>query len=212
MSRGFVRYGFKRALLVAIVLAHLPAVSGALDVRQVTADGVKSILSKPVFETAGAQDADVIVVEYFDYNCPFCKGLAPTLQALIAGDHKVTIVYKDWPILGEVSVYAARSALAAQWQGKYVVAHDALMQGPRLAQDGQVDSALRDVGVNLDVLARDRTQHAQEITALLARNDSEAHALDIRGTPGILVGRLLVSGSADLSDLQKLVAASRRKK
>lgn len=208
MSRGFVACGFRGVLLAATLLALLPAGARAQSIQQVTLEGQQSILSKPILETS-AENPDVLVVEYFDYNCPFCKKLAPTLQALISGDRKVAVVYKEWPILGDVSVYAARSALAAQWQGKYLAAHDALMNGPRLAQGQQVDSALKGAGVNLDVLAQDRTRHAQEITAMLVRNDREAHALGIEGTPGLMVGRLLVPGNAGLSDLQKLVAESR---
>jgi len=83
------------------------------------------------------------VVEYFDFNCPFCRKLAPSFRSLLKSDPKVAVVYKDWPIFGGVSVYAARCALAAQWQGQYGKAHEALIAAPRLSQNGQVDEALR---------------------------------------------------------------------
>jgi protein-disulfide isomerase len=134
------------------------------------------------------------------------------LQALLAQDPKIAILYKDWPILGPVSQYAAASALAAGWQGKYLVAHDALMNGPRLAQDEQVDAILQTAGVNLETLKKDRASHAKEIAALLERNDEEAHALTLQGTPGLVVGRQLVAGIADVSDLKRLVANSRHGK
>jgi protein-disulfide isomerase len=168
------------------------------------------VLAKPVIEAPGAREPDISVVEYFDYNCPYCKKFAPTLQALSAGDPKIAVIYKDWPILGEVSVYAARSALAAQWQGKYFLAHDTLLSGPRLGKDEQVDAALSRAGVDMTALAKDRAQHAGEITAQLARIDNEANAMGMQGTPGILIGRLLLPGVADLTDLQALVAAARR--
>jgi protein-disulfide isomerase len=201
---------FKRALLAGVLLACLASEPRAQDVQKVTVAGQQSVLAKPVIEAPGARNPDISVVEYFDYNCPYCKRFAPTLQALSAADRKISLIYKEWPILGEVSVYAARSALAAQWQGKYFAAHDALMSGPRLAKDDQVDAALGRAGLDMAVLAKDRTQHAQEITAQLARIDSEANKLGIRGTPGIMVGRLLLPGIAELSDLQKLVTAVRR--
>jgi protein-disulfide isomerase len=201
---------FMQALLVGIALACLVSEARAQSVQQITVAGQKSILGKPVLEAAGSQQPDISVVEYFDYNCPYCKKFAPTLQALGAADPRVEVIYKDWPILGEVSVYAARSALAAQWQGKYLLAHDALMSGPRLGKDQQVDAVLSRAGVDMAALAKDRAQHAGEITAQLARIDSEANAMGMQGTPGILVGRLLVPGIAELSDLQKLVAAARR--
>src|SRR5580658_10983543 len=129
---------FKRALLVGVALACLGSGVRAQNVEQVTVAGQKSILAQPVIEAPGSHDPDISVVEYFDYNCPYCKKFAPTLQALSAGDPKVAVVYKDWPILGEVSVYAARSALAARWQGKYLAAHDALLNGPRMTQNTEV--------------------------------------------------------------------------
>ena len=170
------------------------------------------MLAKPGTDPVGARKPDVTIVEYFDYNCPYCKKLVPALQALLAQDPKVAVLYKDWPILGEVSVYAASSALAAGWQGKYLVAHDALLRGPRLAQNDQVDAILQSAGVTMDILEKDRTRHAKEIAALLARNDEEAHALTLNGTPGLVVGRQLVPGIAEVSYLMQLVANSRRGK
>jgi protein-disulfide isomerase len=201
---------FKQVLLLGITLACLMPEARAQDVKQITVAGQKSVLAKPVFEAPGAREPDISVVEYFDYNCPYCKQFAPTLQALGAADPKIAVIYKDWPILGEVSVYAARAALAAQWQGKYLLAHDTLMSGPRLAKDEQVDAALSRAGVDITALAKDRAQHAAEITAQLARIDNEADAMGMRGTPGVLIGRLVIPGIATLSDLQKIVAAVRR--
>jgi protein-disulfide isomerase len=182
------------------------------DVQLVTVDGQKQMLSKPGTDAVGAAKPDVVIVEYFDYNCPYCKSLVGSLHALIAQDPKIAVLYKDWPILGDVSVYASISALAARWQGKYQVAHDALVSGPRLAKNEQVDAILQGAGVNLATLEKDRTAHAKEIAALLARNDDEAHALSLQGTPGIVVGRQLVAGIVDLSTLKQLVANSRKQK
>ena len=168
------------------------------------------MLANPGTEPVGARQPDVTIVEYFDYNCPYCKTVVPTLKALLAQDPKIALIYKDWPVLGPVSAYAASSALAAGWQGKYLVAHDALISGPRLAQNEQVDAILQKAGVNMDALKKDRASHAKEIAALLARNDAEAHALNLDGTPGFVVGLQLLPGVASLSFLQKLVANSRK--
>jgi protein-disulfide isomerase len=182
------------------------------DVQIITLDGQKQMLAKPGTPPVGARNPDVTIVEYFDYNCPYCKQLVPAFQSLLAQDPKIAIVYKDWPILGPVSQFAAASALAAGWQGKYLVAHDALISGPRLAQNEQVDSILQSAGVNMDTLKKDRAGHAREIAALLARNDQEAHALTLDGTPGLVVGRQLVPGVADVSYFKKLIANSRQGK
>jgi protein-disulfide isomerase len=180
------------------------------DIQLVTLEGQKQMLAKPGTLPVGARNPDVTIVEYFDYNCPYCKTIVPTLQALLAQDSKIAILYKDWPVLGPVSVYAASSALAAGWQGKYLVAHDALISGPRLAKNEQVDAILQKAGLNMNSLGKDRTKHAKEIAALLARNDEEAHALTLDGTPGLVVGLQLVPGIVNLSFLKQLVAIARK--
>jgi protein-disulfide isomerase len=195
-----------------LVLCWLSAAAAAQDVALVTAAGQQALLTNPGTPIVGAQKPDVTVVEYFDYNCPYCKKLVPTLQALLAQDPKIGIVYKEWPILGPVSQYAAAAALAAGWQGKYLAAHDALIAAPRLAANAQVDALLQKAGVDLSALTKDRTQHAKEIQALLARNDEEAHALSLDGTPGLVIGRLRVPGIVGPDDLKKMIAQSRLSK
>jgi protein-disulfide isomerase len=182
------------------------------EIPHITRAGLEQMLKNPGTPAVGSAKPDVIIVEYFDYNCPFCKKLVPVLNALLAQDHKVAILYKEWPILGEMSMYGAASALAAGWQGKYLVAHDALIGGPRLAQTDQVDGILQMAGIDIDTLKKDRTAHAAEIAALLARNDEEAGALTLKGTPGLIVGRQLSPGIVDLPTLKKLIANSRRGK
>jgi protein-disulfide isomerase len=182
----------------------------AQDLDLITIEGQKQMLANPGTEPVGARHADVTIVEYFDYNCPYCKTVVPTLQVLLVQDPKIALIYKDWPVLGPVSAYAAASALAAGWQGKYLVAHDALISGPRLARNEQVDEILQKSGVNMDSLKKDRTSHAKEIAALLARNDAEAHALTLDGTPGLVVGLQILPGIAPLSFLKKLVANARQ--
>jgi protein-disulfide isomerase len=201
-----------RTLIAVLGGALLLGAAAAQDIAIITAEGQKHMLANPGTEPVGAAKPDVTIVEYFDYNCPYCKKLVPALLALLAQDPKVAVVYKDWPILGPVSAYAASSALAAGWQGKYLVAHDALISGPRLSQNDQADSILQRAGVNMDTLKKDRVTHAKEIAQLLERNDEEAHALTLEGTPGLVIGRQLVPGIADLSTLKQLVANSRQAK
>jgi protein-disulfide isomerase len=192
-----------------MTLGYAPGISSAQEIQRITAAGQAEMLSDPGTDAVGAKDADVTIVEFLDFNCPYCKRFAPTLQSLLAEDHRIAVVYKDWPILGDVSVYAARSALAARWQGKYLAAHDALLNGSRLTQNNQVDLALKHAGIDLGALKMDESSHAKDIDALLARNDAEAHALHLRGTPGIVIGRELLPGIVDLNGLKQLVADSR---
>lgn len=207
MRRGWLK---RTCLLLALVAgACLPAIATAQGIQRITAAGQKAMLAAPGTDTVGAPDADVTIIEFLDYNCPYCKKFAPTLHSLLAEDHKIAVVYKDWPILGDVSVYAAKAALAARWQGKYLAAHDALMSASRLTQNDQVDATLKRAGIDLATLKKDQAGHAADIDALLARNDAEANALHLRGTPGIVIGRELLPGIVDATGLKQLVADSR---
>jgi protein-disulfide isomerase len=199
--------------LIAEMIAQIvPSLACAQNAQPITAAGLKQILADPGVPAFGSSHPDLNVIEYFDYNCPFCKTLAPAFQSLVATDHDVAVIYKDWPIFGGVSVYAAQSALAATWQGKYLQAHDALMSGPRLAQNAQVDAALQRAGIDIPRLKKDRIAHGAAIDALLARNHAEALALKLPGTPGVLVGRMLVPGIHDLAGLQSVVIYVRHEK
>ena len=184
--------------------------ANAEDVELISAEGQREILGSPAAPSVGSTSPTVTIVEYFDYNCPYCKRIAATFRSLLASDASVAVVYKDWPILSATSTYAARCALAAKWQNKYVQAHDALMDGPRLSQNDQVDARLGQAGIDMARLKMDMERHAGSIDALLEHIDGEARALGLRGTPGVLVGRQLVSGAVDLPALQSLVTTARR--
>jgi protein-disulfide isomerase len=199
--------GLAALLGAAIVAVALNAFAQSPSL--ISLDTQKRVVSAPGVPIIGATSPDVVVVEYFDFNCPFCRKLAPSFQVLVSTDPKVAVVYKDWPIFGGVSVYAARCALAARWQGQYEKAHAALISAPRLSQHEQVDDTLRRARIDVSQLHRDLQQHGAEIEALLTRNSNEARAMGIRGTPGILVGREIVSNVADLADLQTAVSNAR---
>jgi protein-disulfide isomerase len=207
---SIIRRSINRPMLLLTLLAvGVPTVALTQGVQLITPAQQKQLLINPGSSAAGSGNPDVTIVEYFDYNCPFCRELAPELKSLIRDDRKVALVYKDWPIFGGVSVYAAREALAAEWQGKYLIAHDTLLTGPRLTQEDQVDAELKAAGVDMAALAKDRETHAAQIDALLRRNDSESHALHIRGTPGVIVDRQVLPGTVDLKGLKLLVDRAR---
>lgn len=197
------------SVCVALGWCTLALSAAAEDLGSVPKSAEIAILRNPGTPPVGAKDADVILVEFFDYNCPFCKKLAPGLQALLEADPKVALVHKDWPILSEVSRYAARSALAAGWQGKYLIAHDVLMGASHLASKGQVDALLRAAGIDMTKLKQASDAHGAEIDALLQRNDTEARALGIRGTPGLLVGRHIINGVYEVAALRQAVDIAR---
>jgi protein-disulfide isomerase len=207
---------FSSAVRLAAILCVLPGFAmypaglRAQEVRTITAQAEAAIAARPETPAAGGKDGDVTIIEFLDYNCPFCKKTAPELQDLLHADPRVRILYKEWPIFGAVSEYAARSALAANWQGKFLVAHNALISAPQdLDETSQVDSILKDAGVDLKRLANDRKLHSADIDANLARSATEARSLGFRGTPGFLIGRQLVPRSLSLQQLQQLTASAR---
>jgi protein-disulfide isomerase len=212
-----INAAFRRALAVVLVgvaaqvAALAPAPAAGADLGMLTEAGRTAILANPATPFAGSAAADVTVVEYLDFNCPYCRKTAVTLGQLLAADPKVRILYKDWPIFGGVSVYAARAALAASWQGRYLAAHNILIDtSARLASESQVRGRLVLAGVDLARLDRDLDAHGGEIDAILARNDMEARALDFNGTPGLLIGDFVVPGALELGALRRLAKASRR--
>jgi protein-disulfide isomerase len=200
--------------LFAVGTTATLALSGALAATAtvIPAEQQRSILKDPGAAVLGVGVANpgVTVVEYFDYNCPYCRKLAPSIHTLVNTDHNVAVVFKEWPIFGGISVYAARSALASQWQGKYLTAHDALIGAPRLSRSAEVDETLRKAGIDMGELKRTLAAHGAQIDAILARNDAEAHSLGMRGTPGILVGRDVSTDIGDLAALRTAVAEARR--
>ncbi len=211
MKRGMPKHGGIIWLVASLGLAlYLPAIVDAQRSSLIAAEALQRILADPGVPVLGSAKADVTVVEYFDYNCPFCRALAPAFRPFIAQDHAAAVLYKEWPIFGGVSIYAAQAALAANHQGKYLRAHDALIGAPRLETNSQVDAALQGAGIDMVKLKKDLVAHRASIDDLLMRNDREARGLGMRGTPGILVGRRIVSGISDLHALQSAVAEVRR--
>jgi protein-disulfide isomerase len=210
MKRRFPNHGGVVSLLLAVqMLVGLPIVLSAPRASLITAAAEKRILNAPGVPILGSAEADVTVVEYFDYNCPFCRALAPVFRPFVAQDRAAAVLYKEWPIFGGVSIYAAQAALAANYQGRYLQAHDALIGAPRLEENSQVDAALQRAGIDMAQLKKDLVAHQASIDKLLMRNDTEARGLGFRGTPGVLVGRRKASGISDLAALQSAVALSR---
>jgi len=204
--------GVPAALALSLSLSLLLPLMAHADsggVQTITAQGQAEMLKDPGVDVEGSAHADLTVVEFFDYRCPYCRKFAPVLESWLKQDGRGAVIFKEWPILGDVSVYASRAALASRWQGRYLPAHAALMKADPLQSDADVDTALRRAGVDLRKLKAALHDHGSEIDALLERNDQEAHALSLKGTPGIVVGRLLLPGIVDESGFQQVVAVAR---
>ncbi|MCE8008309.1 MULTISPECIES: DsbA family protein [Rhodobacterales] len=155
----------------------------------------------------GNPEGDVTVVEFFDYNCPYCRRAKPEIEALLAADPDVRLVYREWPILGEGSVFAARAALAAREQGLYEDFHWALMGMSGRAEESSVLRIAEDIGLDVAQLRRD--MEAPEIDAHIETSMRLAQVLGITGTPSFVIGDALVPGVVDAEQLQTLVTDAR---
>jgi len=154
----------------------------------------------------GNPDGDVTVVEFFDYNCPYCKQAAPILKALIEQDNGVRLVYREWPILSEGSVFAARAALASREQGKYEEFHWALMALPR-ANENSVLGAAESIGLDIEKLLID--MDAPEIDEHIALSMRLTQELGFQGTPSFVIGDAVAPGLIQLDQMKIMVEEAR---
>ncbi len=180
----------------------LVSAASAATVPQAVA---RSIGSDPDAPVTGNPLGSVTVSEFFDYRCPYCRMMQPTLAALLAKDKRVRLVAKEWPIFGGPSVTAARIALAARWQGKYAAVHDALFQLPRTMDEESIRAAAVSAGVDMGRLDRDLASRGKEIDAELTTVDHEARAVGFQGTPGFVIGTLIAPGAIPVAGLDDMV-------
>lgn len=199
-------------ILLVLVTALCCASVQAQDMGQVTAAGLEAILAPPLRPApSGNGRADVTIVEYFDYQCPVCRKMEPALRELLKTDPRIRLVYKDWPIFGAMSVYAAYCSFAAAELGRYEVARHALMTAREPFDSREdVERPLREAGLDVGAIKAFISRHQMELSATLTRNHREARALSLQGTPGILIGDRLVAGGLQLEQLRMLVAQARR--
>jgi protein-disulfide isomerase len=170
------------------------------------------VLRDPDVPVAGNLQGDISIVEWFDYQCPYCRKLEPELRQVVQDDGKVRLVLKDWPILGPISVVAARMALACKFQDKYNQAHDALIGVNSKLTEPRINELLAAAGVDVDRAKRDVAGNAKIIDAILARNNDQATAFNFRGTPSFIVGKFRVPGVLTIAEFEQVIADARKAK
>lgn len=191
---------------LAALTTGLPGLALAQD-SQIDAN---AILNDPDAPVGGNPKGDVTIVAFLDYNCPFCKTSAPDLARIVKEDGNIRLIYKDWPVIAETSVYAAQLALAAAYQGGYQKAHDALMATKgRLSKD-QISAAIKGAGLDLTRLQADLDAQGDRILALLKRTMAQADSLGLQGTPTYLVGPFRTS-TLDYKGFRQVVSDARKK-
>jgi protein-disulfide isomerase len=136
----------------------------------------------------GNRDSEVQIVAFLDYRCPYCKKLTNIMSKMQADN--VRIIYKEWPILGDSSVLAARAGLAADKQGKYIAFHTRLMNSRLIPTIAYIEEIAIELGMNPSQLRED--MKSGSTTLSIQRTSALASALSLIGTPALVVGRTIV--------------------
>jgi len=152
---------------------------------------------------------DVTMVEFFDYNCGFCKRALPDVLKLVETDKNLKIVIKEFPILGAGSMAAARAAIASRAQGKYWEFHTALLKKRGSVDEAGVFKVAKDIGLDMDKLKKDMA--SDEITAIIQRNHAVARALNVNGTPAFIIADNIFPGAVGFEQLAEAITKVRAK-
>ena len=161
----------------------------------------------PMTPVSGNKTGDVTVVEFFDYLCGYCKRSLASIVDLMNSDKNVRVVWKELPILGPASHFAARAAMAAKKQDKYFDFHVGMMGARGRLSESKVMSIAADVGLNVDRLREDMKD--AKIETYLDETLQLANSLGIRGTPALIIGNTLVRGAIDGSSMKQIIAKTR---
>ena len=153
----------------------------------------------------GNRDSEVQIVAFLDYRCPYCKKLTNIISKMQADN--VRIIYKEWPILGDSSVLAARAGLAADKQGKYLAFHTQLMNSRLIPTAAYIEEIAVDLGMNQSQLRVD--MDSQITTLAIQRTSALASTLSLIGTPALVVGRTIVQGEITRRQLDRLIENER---
>lgn len=176
--------------------------------KDAIASNKETLLNDGYSYVAGNPNGDVTVVEFFDYRCGYCKKVREDVVNVIGGDSNLRFVFKEFPILGAVSMEASRAAIASKKQGddKYWAFHNAM-----LAADGLDSAAIYDIaaGQGIDVGKLKEDMKSPEVDDIIKKNHALAEQIGVDGTPAFIVGDQLYPGALDEADLKSAVEQHR---
>lgn len=197
------------------ILSHpeiLPEAMRNLEARE----GKKAIdASRTQIETPygkaweGAADGDVTLVQFFDYNCGYCRASRADIERLLAEDKKLKVVYRELPILGASSVEAAFASLTVAESGDYPAFHRRLYEAGRLTS-GVIADAAKASGVDPSKLKA--AQNSQQIRQEISTNLELQNKLQLTGTPSWVIGDTVLNGAVGYDELKKAIDAARSKR
>ncbi|AUM75426.1 DsbA family protein [Paracoccus jeotgali] len=194
----------------AAAVSLLPAAASARipHPNPMPAELRKALERNPATPVLGNPKGDVTLTEFFDYNCPFCRKNMKDVQRLINEDKQLRVVFREWPVFGEGSMFATKASLASLRQGKYWAFHSAMMTMTGRAEEATVLRAARQVGLDIDKLRADMEK--REILDQIYETMDLADTMMLTGTPSFIAGHEAAFGKLSLSDLKSLVADARK--
>lgn len=174
-------------------------------------DNAQEIFNSPRQVTVGNPQGDVTFVEFFDYNCGYCKRAMTDMLELMKDDPKLKIVLKEFPVLGPGSVEAAQVAVAVRMQDpsgkKYLDFHQKLMGGRGQADKARAVAAAKDAG--LDMARLDKDMQSPEVRSTIEESFKLAEAMGMNGTPSYVIGKQVVVGAVGIDALRQKVSVAR---
>ena len=196
--------GLAAIALAALIATSWPAAHAqdALSRDKILRDADVPVLGNP--------DGDITIVEYSDYQCPYCKQIAPVVDQVVKEDGKIRLVLKDWPVLGDPSPYAAKLVIASKYQNKFDAAHRALIGKTGRLTESVIDDTLAKAGVDVVKAKADLETNKASVDALLKRNNEQAEGLGFRGTPAFIVGTFRVPGGLTAEQFKLAIADARK--
>lgn len=169
---------------------------------------VPALLNAPGYPEEVVGRPAISMLVFSDYACGVCRRVEPWWRKAVRNAGDVRVVHRDWPILGAPSLRAARLALAAAKQARYLPVHDALMRSPGLDETA-LQSAVAEAGADWALLIRDLRSAAAGIDAKLARTAQDALRLGFSGTPGYLIGSIRIEGGASERQFAEAIERAR---
>ena len=152
----------------------------------------------------------IVVYQFSDYNCGYCKRMFKPIQKMLANNDDVRMVVKEFPILSQLSLMAAKAGIAAQKQGKFLSFHGKMMNYRGQINEGSIMEAAQTAGLDLDQLRQD--MESTLTNAIIERTRVGAAALNLKGTPALVIGETVIPGAINLEELQRVVDRERAKK
>ena len=155
----------------------------------------------------GNPDGDIVIYEFTDYNCGYCKRVFGPIQQVLAEDGNIRFVVKEFPILSQTSLFAAQAGIAAAAQGVFADYHANMMTSRSAVSIESIMQAAGDAGADIEQLQMDMNSDA--VNAIINRTRQAASRLEISGTPGLVIGKTVVPGAISAAELKNLIATER---